>query len=26
MKQGKIVALLADGGWKYLSMPMDHGL
>jgi cysteine synthase B len=26
MKQGKIVALLADGGWKYLSMPLDHGL
>ncbi|MCJ7510576.1 MAG: cysteine synthase family protein [Dehalococcoidia bacterium] len=26
MEQGKIVALLADGGWKYLSMPLDHGL
>lgn len=26
MEKGKIVALLADGGWKYLSMPLDHGL
>ena len=26
MERGKIVALLADGGWKYLSMPLDHGL
>ncbi len=26
MDKGKIVALLADGGWKYLSMPLDHGL
>lgn len=26
MPEGKIVALLADGGWKYLSMPIDHGL
>jgi cysteine synthase len=26
MKEGKIVALLADGGWKYLSMPPDQGL
>jgi len=26
MKEGKIVALLADGGWKYLSMPLDQGL
>ena len=26
MKKGKIVALLADGGWKYLSMPLDQGL
>jgi [CysO sulfur-carrier protein]-thiocarboxylate-dependent cysteine synthase len=26
MEEGKIVALLADGGWKYLSMPLDHGL
>jgi cysteine synthase len=26
MQEGKIVALLADGGWKYLSMPLDEGL
>ncbi len=26
MDEGKIVALLADGGWKYLSMPLDEGL
>lgn len=26
MREGKIVALLADGGWKYLSMPSDQGL
>jgi cysteine synthase len=26
MAEGKIVALLADGGWKYLSMPLDQGL
>ena len=26
MDEGKIVALLADGGWKYLSMPLDQGL
>jgi len=26
MKEGKIVVLLADGGWKYLSMPLDQGL
>jgi cysteine synthase len=26
MERAKIVALLADGGWKYLSMPLDHGL
>jgi cysteine synthase len=26
MGEGKIVALLADGGWKYLSMPLDEGL
>ncbi len=26
MDEGKIVALLADGGWKYLSMPPDQGL
>jgi len=26
MKEGKIVVLLADGGWKYLSMPLDEGL
>ena len=26
MREGKIVVLLADGGWKYLSMPLDHGL
>jgi cysteine synthase B len=26
MDEGKIVVLLADGGWKYLSMPLDQGL
>jgi cysteine synthase len=26
MDEGKIVVLLADGGWKYLSMPPDQGL
>jgi len=26
MDEGKVVALLADGGWKYLSMPVDEGL
>ncbi|MGQ9571609.1 MAG: PLP-dependent cysteine synthase family protein [Dehalococcoidia bacterium] len=26
MDKGKIVALLADGGWKYLSTPPDEGL
>jgi cysteine synthase B len=26
MDEGKIVVLLADGGWKYLSMPLDEGL
>jgi cysteine synthase len=26
MKEGKIVVLLPDGGWKYLSMPLDQGL
>jgi len=26
MDEGKIVVLLPDGGWKYLSMPLDQGL
>ncbi len=26
MDEGKIVILLPDGGWKYLSMPLDQGL
>ena len=26
MDEGKIAVLLADGGWKYLSMPPDQGL
>jgi cysteine synthase len=26
MEAGRIVALLADGGWKYLSLPLDQGL
>jgi cysteine synthase len=26
MDRGKIVVLLPDGGWKYLSMPSDQGL